>query len=78
MYLNNHESNFFCFNYLQLISDAVYIYVSNHPSKVSSYPGPILENKGMNAIFLKKGKETLKKEKISDNLGKHIQNLTIF
>ena len=54
------------------------MYVSNHPSKVSSYPGPILENKGMNAIFLKKGKETLKKEKISDNLGKHIQNLTIF
>ena len=49
-----------------------------------SYPGPILERKGMRAIFQKKGKKwqkMLKKDKkgkIFENLGKNIQNLKIF
>ena len=40
--------------------------------------GAILENKGMGAIFQKKGKEMLKKGKIFENLGQNIQNLKIF
>ena len=37
-------------------------------------PGPILESKGMHAIFQKKGK----KEQIFGNLGKNVQNLKTF
>ena len=33
--------------------------------------GPILEKKGMGAIFQRKGKEILKKGKILENLGKN-------
>ena len=40
--------------------------------------GPILESKGMLAIFQKKGKKMFKKGKIFENLGKHVQNLKIF
>ena len=40
--------------------------------------GPILESKGMHAIFQKKGKKMAKKDKIFENLGKNIQNLKIF
>ena len=36
--------------------------------------GPILESKGMRAIFQKKDK----KGKIFENLGKNVQNLKIF
>ena len=44
---------------------------------------PILESKGMHAIFQKKGKKKKclksgKKGKIFENLGKNIQNLKIF
>ena len=39
--------------------------------------GPILENKGMGAIFWKKGKEMLKKGKTFENVGKNIQNFKI-
>ena len=40
--------------------------------------GPILESKGMGAIFQKNGKTILKKGKVLGNLGKNIQNLNIF
>ena len=40
--------------------------------------GPILESKGMYAIFQKKVKIMLKKGKIYENLGKNVQNLKIF
>ena len=52
---------FFVLTILQLISDVVYMYVSNHPSKVSSYPGPILENKGHECDCFKKGKRNVEK-----------------
>ena len=38
----------------------------------------IVESKGMGAIFQKKGKEMLKKDKRSENLGKNVLNLKIF
>ena len=38
---------------------------------------PILESKGMRAIFQKRGKKMLKKGKIFENLGKNVQNLKI-
>ena len=48
-------------------------------------PGPILESKGMSAIFQKMGKKSTKKcqkmlktGKIFKNLGKNVQNLKIF
>ena len=41
----------------------------------ASLTGPILESKGMHAIFSEKGK---KKAKILENLGKNVQNLKIF
>ena len=41
------------------------------------FSGPILESKGMLAIFQKKGKN-VKKGKIFENLGKYVQNLKIF
>ena len=40
--------------------------------------GPILESKGLHAIFQKKGKKRAKKGKIFENLGKTVQNLKIF
>ena len=40
--------------------------------------GSILESKGMHVIFQKKGKKMSKKGKIFKNLGKNIQNLTMF
>ena len=42
--------------------------------------GPILESKGMRAIFQKKGKKMLraKKGKIFENFDKNVQNLKIF
>ena len=42
------------------------------------YPGPILLSKGMHVIFQNKGNKMLKKGKIFENLGKHVQNLKIF
>ena len=39
--------------------------------------GPILESKGMCAIFQKKSKKRAKKSKIFENLGKNVQNLKI-
>ena len=42
------------------------------------HPGPILESKGWAAIFQEKGKEMLKKGKISEYLSKNVQNLKIF
>ena len=42
------------------------------------HSGPILESKGMHAIFQKKGKKMLKKGTIFENLGKNVQNLKIF
>ena len=45
-------------------------------------PGPILESKGMHAIFSKKGQKKeqkrAKKGKIFENWGKNVQNLKIF
>ena len=43
-----------------------------------SWPGPILESKGMRAICEKKGKKMLKKGKVVENLGENVQNLKIF
>ena len=40
--------------------------------------GPILESKGMLAIFQRKGNKTDKKGKIFENLGENVQNLKIF
>ena len=40
--------------------------------------GPILESKGMCAIFQIKGKKKGKKGKIIKNLGKNVQNLKYF
>ena len=40
--------------------------------------GPILESKGMPAIFQKKGKKRVKKSKIYETLGKNVQNSKIF
>ena len=40
--------------------------------------GPILESKGMRAIFQKKGKIRVKNGKVSENLGKNLQNLKMF
>ena len=40
--------------------------------------GPILESKGMHAVFKKKGKKMFKKGKTFENLGKNVQNLKIF
>ena len=47
---------------------------------ISEYndPGPILESKGMSAIFQKKGKKMLKRGKIFENFGKNVPNLNIF
>ena len=42
------------------------------------YSEPILESKGMRAIFQKKGKKFFKKDKIFKNLGKNVQNFKIF
>ena len=39
---------------------------------------PILESKGMGAIFQEKGKGMFKKNKILENLGKNVQNMKIF
>ena len=39
--------------------------------------GPILESKGMCAIFQKKGKKRAQKSKIFENQGKNVQNLKI-
>ena len=41
-------------------------------------PGPILESKGMGAIFHKKGKNMLKKGKIFDNLAENWRKCTKF
>ena len=60
---------------------------SNHPQSKQAilgrilYAGPILESKGMHAIFQKKGKKMLRKDKKGQNIlkfGKNIQNLKIF
>ena len=41
--------------------------------------GPVLESKGMHAIFSEKGqKKRANKGKIFENLGKNVQNLKIF
>ena len=40
--------------------------------------GPILESKGMRAVFQKKGKKMFKMGKIFENLGENIQNLKTF
>ena len=40
--------------------------------------GPILESKGMRAIFQRKGKKKAKKDKIFETLRKNVQNLKIF
>ena len=45
---------------------------------ITNTTGPILESKGMGAIFQKKGKGMLKKSKIFENLGGNVQNLKIF
>ena len=45
---------------------------------VSKINAAILESKGMCAIFQKKGKEMLKKGKISENLQKNAENLKYF
>ena len=39
---------------------------------------PILESKGMHAIFQEKGKKGQKKGKIFQHLGEYVQNLKIF
>ena len=46
--------------------------------KISTSPGPILDTKGMRAIFRKKDKKRAKKGKIFGNLGKNVQKLKIF
>ena len=46
--------------------------------KVPLYPGPILESKGMHAIFQKKDKKMFKKDKIFENLGKNAKFENIF
>ena len=60
---------------------------SNYPQSKQAilgrilYAGPILESKGMHAIFQKKGKKILRKDKKGQNIlkfGKNIQNLKIF
>ena len=38
---------------------------------------PILESKGMGAIFQKKGKEMLKKDKVFKNLDKNVQKRAV-
>ena len=40
--------------------------------------GPILESKGMHAVFWKKGKNIFRKGKVFKNLGKIVQNLKVF
>ena len=45
---------------------------------LSTFSWPVLESKGMRAIFQKKGKKILKKRKIFENLSKNMQNLKIF
>ena len=41
-------------------------------------PGPILESKGMHAMFQKKAKKKGQKGNIFENLGQNMQNLKIF
>ena len=48
-----------------------------HCTTFAPLTGPILESKGMGAIFQKKGNKMLKKGKILENVGKNIQNLKI-
>ena len=45
--------------------------------KIKRYQQGLFQ-KGMGAIFQKKGKEILKKGKIFENFGKNVQNLKIF
>ena len=40
--------------------------------------GPILESKGMRAIFQKKGKKSAKKGKIFENFSENVENFKIF
>ena len=40
--------------------------------------GPILESKGIHAIFQKKGRKKAKIGKIFENLGKNVHNFKIF
>ena len=50
-------------------------YHYNFDHKEYARAGPILESKGVHAIFQKKGKKRAKKGKIFQNLGKNVQNL---
>ena len=55
-----------------------YIRNGDESAKILSKPGPILESKGMCAIFQKKGTKrakNVKKGKIFEKLGKNVQNL---
>ena len=48
-------------------------YLQDRCEKIKSLTGPILESKGMRAIFQKKDKKRAKKGKIFENLGKNVQ-----
>ena len=56
----------------------IVIFLSSASSDFEIQAGPILESKDMGAVFQKKDKEMLKKEKILGNMGKNVQNLKIF
>ena len=72
-----------CMSFIQLTTSTDFITISerfflqtnfnksNHFLSCDLYAGPILESKGMHAIFQKKGK-------IFEGLSKNVQNLTIF
>ena len=56
----------------------IVIFLSSASSDFEIQAGPILESKDISAVFQKKDKEMLKKEKILGNMGKNVQNLKIF
>ena len=64
------ETPLYLFLYIQL----VFWFYTNW----TLYPQPILESKGVCAIFQKKGKKRAKKSKTFENLSKNVQNLKIF
>ena len=63
-YSNKKFISFDCFVNMNIVEKQIYFLYD-------AYTGPILQSKGMHAIFQKKGK-------IFENLGKTVQNLKIF
>ena len=53
----------------------IVIFLSSASSDFEIQAGPILESKDMGAVFQKKDKEMLKKEKILGNMGKNMENI---